>query len=351
MLVGKKMVLVLGLFVVVGCSKNSVKSEDDLNKPVLISPINGLIIDNPTPILVFKWKKLSFGGRRLYGGFQLSRDKNFTDLVGEDDLLSEKALDSDSVCFMQNWLPDGIYYWRIRLKTEDFASTVTDWSGAGSFELDRSEFEIGTVTDVDGTVYMTVKIGDQWWMAENLRTGHFRNGDPIEYLVYHDNDVWRYSTYDRPVMGCPGGISPVYNKLAVVDQRGLAPEGWRVATDDDWKQLEMFLGMSPEEVDKFTNVFGEARGAQGNMLRDISLDLWADTNVFATNQSGFSALPCGLITEGGSSVCSKNVAYFWAQGINTGNKVIFRKLICDEAGIRREMLDWGVGLPVRCIKE
>ena len=90
------------------------------------------------------------------------------------------------------------------------------------------EIEYGTVTDIDGNSYKTVKINDQWWMAENLKTTKYRNGDPIlnvtndtewmnlttgAYCDY-DNNVTNVNTYGR-----------LYNWYAVNDSRNIAPTG------------------------------------------------------------------------------------------------------------------------------
>ena len=55
-----------------------------------------------------------------------------------------------------------------------------------------SEEATGTVNDFDANVYQTVRIGDQWWMAENLRTTHYQNGEEIPNVT--DGDEWRKLT-------------------------------------------------------------------------------------------------------------------------------------------------------------
>jgi len=100
----------------------------------------------------------------------------------------------------------------------------------------------GTVTDIDGNVYQTIKIGDQWWMAENLKVTHYRNSDPIPHVT--DGGTWSYlftgayCEYDNN----PANVAiygRLYNWYAVGDSRNIAPEGWHVPSDDEWKQLEM----------------------------------------------------------------------------------------------------------------
>ena len=85
------------------------------------------------------------------------------------------------------------------------------------------------VKDIDGNSYKTVKIGEQIWMAENLKVTQYRNGDPIPNLTdendwenteqgaycNYDNNEDKVKTYGR-----------LYNWYAVDDKRGLAPNGW-----------------------------------------------------------------------------------------------------------------------------
>ena len=102
-----------------------------------------------------------------------------------------------------------------------------------------------TVTDIDVNVYRTVKIGTQVWMAENLKTIKYRNGDPIPKVTvnaswvdlatgaycWYNNDAANKATY--------GGL---YNWFAVTDSRKIAPKGWHVASDAEWTILTDFLG-------------------------------------------------------------------------------------------------------------
>jgi hypothetical protein len=57
---------------------------------------------------------------------------------------------------------------------------------------DDSNFEKGKVTDMDGNIYITTKIGNQWWMAENLKVTHYQNGDAIPKVT--DDGQWSHLT-------------------------------------------------------------------------------------------------------------------------------------------------------------
>ena len=126
-----------------------------------------------------------------------------------------------------------------------------------------------TVTDIEGNVYPCVKIGDQWWMAEDMIVTRYRNNDPISnvtensrwaeltegaYCSFDNNDEY-VSTYGR-----------LYNAYAIQDRRGICPEGWHVPSDEEWIQLELFLGMSESEANKMT----ASRGIEGGKLKSGS---------------------------------------------------------------------------------
>ena len=105
------------------------------------------------------------------------------------------------------------------------------------------EFKRDTIADIDENLYKAVRIGDQWWMAENLKVTHYNNGDAISSLNNNYNfdnkagvfaDVLDYANFRHKY-----GLN--YNFYAIADERGLAPEGWHVATDDDWRILEDFI--------------------------------------------------------------------------------------------------------------
>jgi len=111
---------------------------------------------------------------------------------------------------------------------------------------DENKPETGTVTDTDGNSYKTVKIGDQWWMTENLKVTHYGNGDPIPEVT--DNTQWSvldtgaYCNYGNDA-GRVSNYGRLYNWYVINDNRNIAPEGWHVATYDDWTFLIDFLAV------------------------------------------------------------------------------------------------------------
>ena len=169
----------------------------------------------------------------------------------------------------------------------------------------------GTVTDIDGYVYQTIKIGNQWWMAENLKAIHYRNGDAIPHVT--DNGDWEglttgaYCEYDN-VVNDVATYGRLYNWYAVADSRTIAPAGWHVPSDDEWKQLEMYLGMSQAKADST----GWRGTDEGGKLKETGTTHWSGLNTDATNESGFTALPGGYRSSDGSHFGAMGTsAYFW----------------------------------------
>jgi len=137
------------------------------------------------------------------------------------------------------------------------------------------------VTDFDGNVYHTVTIGTQVWMVENLKTTTYRNGDPIQNVT--GNTAWSalrigaYCWYNNDATYKNTNYGALYNWYTVSDSRNMAPWGWHVPTDAEWTNLTTFLGES----------------VAGLKLRETGTAHWFDTNTYATNSSGFTALPGG----------------------------------------------------------
>lgn len=160
-------------------------------------------------------------------------------------------------------------------------------SGSGAVEIAfNPSLTYGSVTDADGNIYKTIQIGTQTWMAENLKTTKFRNGDLIPEVT--DRTQWKtlasgaYTNYNNEA-GLSATYGCLYNWYAINDNRNLAPEGWHVATDNEWTTLVDYLG---------------GRGLAAYKLLETGTSHWAAPNSGATNECGFSALPGGFLLTG-----------------------------------------------------
>jgi uncharacterized protein (TIGR02145 family) len=105
----------------------------------------------------------------------------------------------------------------------------------------KSDIETSTLTDIDSNVYKTVKIGNQWWMAENLKVTHYNDGTPIPNVTdkWGDLSTGSYCAYNNNDSNIEiYGL--LYNWYAV-DDDSIAPAGWHVPTNAEWTELENYL--------------------------------------------------------------------------------------------------------------
>jgi uncharacterized protein (TIGR02145 family) len=211
--------------------------------------------------------------------------------------------------------------------------------------------ETGTVTDMDGNTYKTIKIGTQWWMAENLEVIHYQNGDTIPNVTsdtewtnlltgaycHYDNSEANVTTYGR-----------LYNWYAINDSRGIAPKGWHVPSDKEWKQLEMFFGMSPSAA----NDIGHRGTDEGGKLKETGYAHWLNPNTDATNTSGFFALPGGYRSgyDGNYGSMGGN-AMFWSATKLSINDAWARYLCYNDSEVYRFKNYKPYGFSVRLVRD
>ena len=213
--------------------------------------------------------------------------------------------------------------------------------------------ETGTVTDVDGNMYKTVKIGSQWWMAENLNVKRYRNGDSISYLgdAYEqtlDSAKWIIC---KSGAFCKGRIDYLYNGYTILDKRNIAPKGWHIPTDEEWQELEKQIGMSQSEIDKVN-----WRGTnEANKLRLYTTAHWAKSpdqyEIWGTNESGFTALTNGCLMFYGKYSSSIEEMGFWWSSTAADDQIWYRYLDKNKGGVFRYFGPMTYGFSIRCIKD
>ena len=204
-----------------------------------------------------------------------------------------------------------------------------------------------TVTDEDGNIYPTVQIGGQCWMKENLRVGTRIDGefnqisnDTIEKYCY-DDDSTNCETY--------GGLYQ-WGEMMQYDTtegtRGICPEGWHLPTDDEWKILEMKLGMSESEAD----TTGWRGTDQGEQLKSTSG--WI-RNSNGTNSSGFEASPGGRRQYSNGAFGSLGYyGYWWSSTVDsTSTHAKYRNLGNHYIQVGRDDHHNANGFSVRCLMD
>jgi uncharacterized protein (TIGR02145 family) len=166
---------------------------------------------------------------------------------------------------------------------------------------------VDTAMDVDGNVYRTIKIGNKLWMVDNLRTTKLNDGTPIPNITTDNinfangvSGVLRTTpaycwfnnlAYNKPIFG------GLYNWFAV-ETRKLAPAGWRVATKEDWAELEVYLAANGYNFDGTKSTDGSVSKIMKSMASET---YWMSSaikgaignDIKANNKSGLSILPGG----------------------------------------------------------
>jgi uncharacterized protein (TIGR02145 family) len=220
-------------------------------------------------------------------------------------------------------------------------TTGTTLHTCGAPNVHNPDLTYGSMTDQEGNVYKTIVIGTQEWMAENLNTSIYRNGDAIATGL--DNATWSTTTagawayYNNDASyACPYG--KLYNWYACVDARQLCPVGWHVPSNEEWIQLRVSIGN-----DVYT---------AGGKLKSIGTYYWNSPNVGAVNESGFSSLPAGAREYFGGFLYLGYSSNYWTGTLN-GTTAYFRNNVAVNSGIY-ESYSEGIlngGLTVRCLRD
>lgn len=197
-----------------------------------------------------------------------------------------------------------------------------------------------TVKDFDGNVYKTIKIGTQTWMAENLKTTRYRNGELIGTTSPASKDIrvevipiyqWAFNGKDSNA----DIYGRLYTWFAATDSRGVCPSGWHVPTDAEWTTLITFLG---------GDVIAYSKLKESDDLHWIKYDT-------GTNELGFSALPGGLRSSRGPFDDLGSSGYWWSSSEN-GNgsyNAWYRLMSYNVSSVSRYLFLKRNGFSVRCI--
>jgi uncharacterized protein (TIGR02145 family) len=219
----------------------------------------------------------------------------------------------------------------------DFVPTDTVTYNAISKIVKINVDQFGTMTDQAGNVYKTICIGTQTWMAENLRTKKYRNGDNIDSIASAgwDRLTGAYCVYGiSSINGLTYG--KLYNWYAVGDVRNIAPNGWHVPSDAEWTTLTTYLG-------------GES--VAGGKMKEPGLTHWLSDNTGATNESGFTGLPGG--NRSGTGVFDY-IGFFgcwWSSTFTSISDAKVRVLYYYLESVLSSDGSMNTGYSVRCIKD
>lgn len=196
-----------------------------------------------------------------------------------------------------------------------------------------------TVTDEDGNVYSTVQIGDQVWMAENLKTTTYNDGTSIDLVTYNtaweNNATGAYCWYDNDSTTYADTYGALYNWYAV-NTGNLCPDGWHVPTDAEWNALEAYIASDGHS------------GTEGTALKATS-GWYNDGN--GTDDYGFSALPGGRRLSNGSFYHEGDFGYYWSSTENGSIEAWGRRFSYSSSDVTRSSYRKENGFSVRCLRD
>ena len=196
----------------------------------------------------------------------------------------------------------------------------------------------------DGLKYKWVRINNQIWMAENLNSIKYRNGDLIGSTVPYNLDIsnskqnaspkyeWAYAAIDRYALL----YGRLYTWYAAMDSRGICPIGWHLPNNEEWESLIVYLG----------GVY-----VAGGKLKERGLVNWVLPNEGAENSYGFTALPSGYRSSIGSYKRVGYSGYWWSSSGGSTTYAWSWYIIYDSKIMNKNEFDKSYGFSIRCIKD
>lgn len=244
-------------------------------------------------------------------------------------------------------------YWNQKQEAGEGASQAQ----ADSLQQLIEDLQLGAgqqfITDYDGNTYPVVQIGQQIWMAKNMRTTHYADGSPIPLI--EDNGDWgnlianstsdAYCFYNNNVSGVYGAL---YTWAAATNRsgsstdnpsgiQGICPDGWHLPSRAEWQELKTYL-----KLHGYENVEGGALKATyswesgGSGSNDFG---------FAATATGYRAITSGEFTN------QQTYVYYWTATQDGEEEAYFYYLATDHEELKALSNKKSFGFSVRCVKD
>jgi len=218
-----------------------------------------------------------------------------------------------------------------------FIRSKDDWGNMSISSDTITTFPCEIVTDFEGNNYKTTKIGDQVWMAENLKTTKYNDGTSIPLVT--DPTTWSnlttpgYCWYNND-QAYKATYGALYNWFTVNTGK-LCSTNWHVPSDTEWTTLTDYLG---------------GANVAGGKLKEVDTTHWNSPNTGTTNESGFTALPGGHCLYDGTFGNIGNTGNWWSSTEFNATNALYRYLFYSNADLYQSFLNEKSGFSVRCVK-
>jgi len=194
------------------------------------------------------------------------------------------------------------------------------------------------INDSDNNSYKLVSIGSQCWMAENLRTGIFIDSDSNLTAGNLVAEKWCYND-NITLCELEGGLYSWNEAMSINETYGICPEGFKIPSDDDFKELEIFLGMTQDQADDIQGLLHRGTD-QGTQLKE-------------GGSSGFESIMPGFMHDnrlfyGNGLLTQNDQAYYWTS--TQENSSAYVRGLSNLPTVRRQLINKISGLSIRCIK-
>jgi uncharacterized protein (TIGR02145 family) len=216
-------------------------------------------------------------------------------------------------------------------------ATNANGTGYGTEVTFTTPMQGTTIVDYDGNVYNIIVIGTQTWMASNLKTTSYNDGNPIPNVA--DSLTW--TTLSTPAYVWYKNDSVTYADYGIlytwttVNTGLLCPTGWHVPSETEWTTLTTYLG---------------GNLVAGGKLKETGITHWLSPNGSATNEAGFTALPGGLRGFMGQFAGIRDSGNWWTSTrISTDPTSVSMYSIYGELMLLMTMEK--SGLSVRCLQD
>ena len=202
--------------------------------------------------------------------------------------------------------------------------------------ISQLNFSCGdTISDYNGNIYLTIPIGDECWMQQNLTVSNYNDGEVIPNDL--DNDEWLYATQGAVALYDSEELENTFGKLYnfhAVNTGKICPDGWHIPTEQEW--------------DNVINSIGGELFAGGSMK---SRTMWNYPNNYATNRSGFTGLPGGFRFDIRQSPNVGYYGYWWSATADGNYTAKGYNLSYANGTIGKSTNGMVKGFSCRCIKD